>query len=174
MIDLGLSLSSCVKREKVQDSKTVRRATDGPRRSYMSQASTVSLVPSLVCNEQKDKGNKMPSLASPEASNACPSVEQMKLGNVSPSKQPSVKDEPSCPTNNDTNRLQYNGGLGDQKSSAPVLPVSSSQSFSSNVVTRPFNTSSESTKRVHGLAVLKASRESSLQAGEYRSIQLVL
>uniref|UniRef100_A0A453A2Y6 Uncharacterized protein n=1 Tax=Aegilops tauschii subsp. strangulata TaxID=200361 RepID=A0A453A2Y6_AEGTS len=167
--DLGLSLSSCVKREKVQDSKTVRRATDGPRRSYMSQASTVSLVPSLVCNEQKDKGNKMPSLASPEASNACPSVEQMKLGNVSPSKQSSMKDEPSCPTNNDTNRLQYNGGLGDQKSSAPVLPVSSSQSFSSNVVTRPFNTSSESTKSVHGLAVLKASRESSLQAGEYRS-----
>ncbi|KAK3155529.1 hypothetical protein QOZ80_2BG0204370 [Eleusine coracana subsp. coracana] len=41
--DLGLSLSSCVKREKVQDSTTARKPTDGPRRSYMSQASTVSL-----------------------------------------------------------------------------------------------------------------------------------
>ncbi|KAM0871709.1 hypothetical protein ACQ4PT_039196 [Festuca glaucescens] len=111
--DLGLSLSSC-KREKVNDSKTVRRSTDGPRRSYMSQASTVSLVPSVVCDEQKDKGNKMLSLASPETNNASPPVEQMKLGNVSPSKEPCVKNELSCPINNDTSRLQCNGGLGDQ------------------------------------------------------------
>ncbi|KAM0905659.1 hypothetical protein ACQ4PT_017254 [Festuca glaucescens] len=166
--DLGLSLSSCVKREKVNDSKTVRRSTDGPRRSYMSQASTVSLVPSFVCDEQKDKGNKMLSLASPETNNASPPVEQMKLGNVSPSKEPCVKNELSCPTNNDTSRLQCNGGLGDQISSAPVLSVSSSQSFSSNVVTRPFNSSSESAKSVHGLAVLKGSRESSFQTGDCR------
>jgi len=166
--DLGLSLSSCVKREKVNDSKTVRRSTDGPRRSYMSQASTVSLVPSFVRSEQKDKGNKVPSSASPETNNASPSVEQMKSGNLSPSKEPCDKAEVSCPTNNDTNRLQCNGGLGDQKSSAPALSVSSSQSFSSNVVTRPFNSSSESTKSVHGLAVLKGNRES-FQTGDLRS-----
>ena len=102
--DLGLSLSSCVKKEKVHDTKTVRRSTDGPRRSYMSQASTVSLVPSFACNEQKDKGNKMPSAASPETNNASPSVEQMKLGNVSPSKEPCSKNELSCPTNNEIGR----------------------------------------------------------------------
>ncbi|CAM0953455.1 unnamed protein product [Alopecurus aequalis] len=167
--DLGLSLSSCVKREKVQDSKTVRRSTDGPRRSYMSQASTVSLVPSFVCNEQKDKGNKMLSAASPETNNASPSVDQMKLGNVSPSKEPCVKNELSCPTKNDTDRLQYNGGLGEQRSCAPALSVSSSQSFSSNVVTRPFNSSSESTKSMHGLAVVKGGKESSFQNGDCTS-----
>ncbi|AQK55553.1 Putative lysine-specific demethylase JMJ16 [Zea mays] len=43
-------------REKDQDSKTPRRVADGPRRSYMSQASTVSLAPSLVCNEQNNNG----------------------------------------------------------------------------------------------------------------------
>ncbi|AQK55651.1 Lysine-specific demethylase JMJ703 [Zea mays] len=62
---LGLSLRSCVKREKDQDSKTPRRVTDGPRRSYMSQASTVSLAPSLVCNEQNNNGSNMnPSMES--------------------------------------------------------------------------------------------------------------
>ncbi|CAD6339579.1 unnamed protein product [Miscanthus lutarioriparius] len=63
--DLGLSLSLCVKREKVQDSKTVRRLTDGPRRSYMSQASTVSLVPSSVSTEQKSNENKTLDLGCP-------------------------------------------------------------------------------------------------------------
>lgn len=164
--DLGLSLSSCVKREKATGSRTVRRSTDGPRRSYMSQASTVSLVPSSASSEQKDKGNKMLSLASPETNNACPSAEQMKPGNVSPSKEPCVKNDTSCPTNSVANILRYNGRLGDQRSSATIL---SSQSFSSNVVTRPFNTSSESMKSLHGLAGLKGSGESSLQTGNCRS-----
>lgn len=63
--DLGLSFSSCVKREKVQDSKTVRRLTDGPRRSYMSQASIVPLIPSSISTEQKKNEDKTLDLGCP-------------------------------------------------------------------------------------------------------------
>ncbi|KAF8650532.1 hypothetical protein HU200_063904 [Digitaria exilis] len=163
--DLGLSLSSCVKREKGQDSKIVRRLTDGPRRSYMSQASTVSLVPS---SEQKDNENKIVDICSPvmislkvnqDMNSACTSVEQIKLGNVSPLKEPCVKNELSSPINSDTSCQQYNGVTGGHKSSSP-----SGQSFPSNSVTRPLITSGESTGSVHGLAVLKESRET-LQNG---------
>ncbi|KAL6631367.1 hypothetical protein ACP70R_028217 [Stipagrostis hirtigluma subsp. patula] len=166
--DLGLSLSSCVKRDNVQDSKTVRRSTDGPRRSYMSQASTVSLVPSSVCIEPKNNANKMLEIGSPctnlfqkslETNNAHPSVEQIKLGNVSPLKEPCMKNEFSSPTINSTSRQQYNEGIGGLKGSAPSLTVPSSQSFSSNVVTRPLVASDESMRNVHGLAVFKDSRE---------------
>jgi histone demethylase JARID1 len=170
--DLGLSLSSCVKREKVQDSKTVRRLTDGPRRSYMSQASTVSLVPSW---EQKNNENKILDVANPgmnfvkicqEANSASPSIEQTKLGNVSPLKEPCVKNELSCPTNNETSQQQYNGGTGGHKGSAPSLTTPSGQSFPSNAVTRPLITSSEPMRTVHGLGVLKESRENYFQTGD--------
>jgi hypothetical protein len=60
-------------------------------------------------------------------------------------------------------------GLETRKALHPSYQFLPTNHFS-NVVTRPFNTSSESNKSVHGLAVLKASRESSLQAGEYRSL----
>lgn len=44
---LRLSLSSCVKREKDQVSKTVRLVTNGPKRSYMSHNIIGAF---LVCN----------------------------------------------------------------------------------------------------------------------------
>ncbi|WVZ81622.1 hypothetical protein U9M48_028977 [Paspalum notatum var. saurae] len=154
--DLGLSLSSCVKREKVQDSKTVRRLTDGPRRSYMSQASTVSLVPSFVCTEQKNNENKTLDVDSQKTNNVYPSVEQIKPENVSPPKEPCMK---SCPTNNVTNQQEHNGGSGGHKGSTPNLTVPSGQSFPANAVTRPIITSGESMRSVHGLAVFKESRE---------------
>uniref|UniRef100_A0A0A9E2U1 Zinc finger C5HC2-type domain-containing protein n=1 Tax=Arundo donax TaxID=35708 RepID=A0A0A9E2U1_ARUDO len=175
--DLGLSLSSCVKREKVQDSKTVRRSTDGPRRSYMSQASTVSLVPSFVCIEQKNNGNKMLDVGSqgtsllqksPVTNNACPSEEQIKSGNVSPIKEQCMKNEVSCPINNGTSRQQYNDGIEGHKSSAPSLTAPSGQSFLYNVPTRPLITSGESMRSMHGSAVFKESRETS-QTGECTS-----
>ncbi|CAL5036525.1 unnamed protein product [Urochloa decumbens] len=169
--DLGLSLSSCVKREKVQDSKTVRRLTDGPRRSYMSQASTVSLVPS---SEQKNNENKILDVGSPgvnvlkisrEMNSACPSAEQIKPGNVSTLKEPGVKNELSCPTNSDvTSRRQYNGGT---KLPAPNLAAPFGQSFPSSAVTRPLITAGESMRSVHGLAILKESRETSSRTGDY-------
>ncbi|XP_062233109.1 lysine-specific demethylase JMJ703-like [Phragmites australis] len=172
--DLGLSLSACVKRENVQDSKTVHRSTDGPRRSYMSQASTVSLVPPSVCTEQKNNGNEMLDAVSPgtnllkkspETNNACPSLEQIKLGNISLLKEPCVKNELSCPTNIGTSRRQYNGGIGGYKGSAPSLTVPSGQLLSSNVVTRPLITSGESMRSAHGLAVFNESRETSRTGG---------
>ncbi|EEC78664.1 hypothetical protein OsI_18782 [Oryza sativa Indica Group] len=168
--DLGLSLSSCVKREKVQDSKTVRRLTDGPRRSYMSQASAVSLVSSSTSNEQKDEGNKIMKIASPQTNNVCPSVEQRKSENISPLKEPCVRNELSCTTNSDSNGLQYNGGLGGHKGSAPGLPVSSSPSFSSNVATRPISTSSVSMKIVQGLVASKSCIQASSRTGDSRSL----
>ncbi|KAL5232150.1 hypothetical protein ABZP36_030926 [Zizania latifolia] len=168
--DLGLSLSSCVKREKVQDSKTLRKSADGPRRSYMSQASAVSLVPSFACNEQKDEGNKILKIPSPQTNSACPSVEQMKFENISPLREPCMMNELSCPTNSDTNRLQCNGGLGGHKGSAPGLLVSSSQPFSSNVAARPISTLSESKKVVQGLVASKVCIEASSRAGDGRSL----
>ncbi|CAN6208876.1 unnamed protein product [Urochloa humidicola] len=170
--DLGLSLSSCVKREKVQDSKTVRRLTDGPRRSYMSQASTVSLVPS---SEQKNNENKILDVGSPgvnalkisqETNSACPSVEQIKLGNVSPLKESGVKNELSCPTNSGTSRREYNGGTIVHDCPAPNLAAPFGQSFPSDAVTRPLITAGESMRSAHGLAILKESRETSSQAGD--------
>ncbi|CAN6245682.1 unnamed protein product [Urochloa humidicola] len=145
---LGLSLSSCVKREKDQDMKTLRRSTDGPRRSYMSQASTVSLSPSLVCNEQKRRGNKM--LNSLEMNTGCHSVEQLKSGNDSPQKEPWVKNDLACTLNNGTGQLQYTGGPGGHKNSELSLPTPPGLSFSSSVATRPLNTSGEYTKNVYG------------------------
>ncbi|OEL13556.1 Lysine-specific demethylase JMJ703 [Dichanthelium oligosanthes] len=170
--DLGLSLSSCVKREKVQDSKTVRRLTDGPRRSYMSQASTVSLMPS---SEQKNNENKILDVASPgmnllkvsrEMNSACPSVEQIKPGNISPLKELCVQNELSCPTNDDASRQQYNGMTGGHKGSAPSFTVPSGQSFPLNAVTKPLIASGESMRNAHGLAVLKESRETSSRTGD--------
>ncbi|KAG8084850.1 hypothetical protein GUJ93_ZPchr0010g9654 [Zizania palustris] len=159
--DLGLSLSSCVKREKVQDSKTVRKSADGPRRSYMSQASAVSLVPSFACNEQKDEGNKILKIPSPQTNSACPSVEQMKFENISPLREPCMRNELSYPTNTDTNKLQGNGGLGGHKGSAPGLLVLSSQPFSFDVAARPISTLSESKKIVQGLVASKVCIEAS-------------
>lgn len=169
--DLGLSLSSCVKREKVQDSKTVRRLTDGPRRSYMSQASTVSLVPS-VSTEQKKDDNKTLDLGSsgmnllkisPETNNVCPLTKQIKSENVSQLKEPCVKNELSCPTSNGTSQ-QHNGGIGGHKVAAPSLMVPSSHSFAANAVTRPLVTSG-----THVLAVFKESRETSSRTGDCTS-----
>ncbi|TKW42176.1 hypothetical protein SEVIR_1G366100v4 [Setaria viridis] len=140
---LGLSLSSCVKQEKDQDLKTLSRATDGPRRSYMSQASTVLLSPSLVCNEQKSSGNKMLNSGCSEINTACPSAEQLKSANVSPQKEPWVKNDLACTLNNGVSQLQYNGGPGGHKNSALGLPIPSGVSFSSNVATRPFSTSGD-------------------------------
>ena len=175
--DLGLSLSLCVKREKVQDSKTVRRLTDGPRRSYMSQASTVSLVPSSVSTEQKSNENKTLDLGcpgtnllkiSPEANSACPLTKQIKSENVSQLKEPCVKNELSCPTSNGTSR-QHNGGIGGHKVAAPSLMVPSGQSFPAHAVIRPLITSGESTRSAHVLAVSKESRETSCQTGDCTS-----
>lgn len=172
--DLGLSLSSCVKREKVQDSKTVRRLTDGPRRSYMSQASTVSLVPSSVSAEQKNNENRTLDLGSPsmnllkmssEANNACPLAEQIKSENVSQLKEPCVKNDLSCPTSNDTSR-QHNGGIGCHKVLAPSVIFPSGQSFPANAVTRPLITSGESMRSAHVLAVFKENRETSSRTGD--------
>uniref|UniRef100_A0A0A9FPC1 Zinc finger C5HC2-type domain-containing protein n=1 Tax=Arundo donax TaxID=35708 RepID=A0A0A9FPC1_ARUDO len=159
--DLGLSLSSCVKQEKVQDSRTVHRSTDGPRRSYMSHASTVSLVPSFVCTEQQNNENKMLNSASPVTNNVCPSAEQIKLGNFSPLKEPCVKNELCCTPNNGISQLQYNGVPGGHTNSASSLSVPSGQSFSSNVVTRSLSNSGESMKSAHGLAIFEESIESS-------------
>ncbi|GJN29055.1 hypothetical protein PR202_gb17246 [Eleusine coracana subsp. coracana] len=176
--DLGLSLSSCVKREKVQDSKTVCRTTDGPRRSYMSQASAVSLVPSAVCTEQKNNGNKVLDTASPgtntlpqnsETNNTCPSIGQIKSGNVSPLKEQVVKSELFCPPNNGTNQQQYNEGIGCYKGLTPSSAVPSGKSFSSSPVTRPLITSAESMRSAHGLAEFRDSRESSSRTGESSS-----
>uniref|UniRef100_A0A0D9XCP7 JmjC domain-containing protein n=1 Tax=Leersia perrieri TaxID=77586 RepID=A0A0D9XCP7_9ORYZ len=168
--DLGLSLSSCVKREKVQDSKTVRRLTDGPRRSYMSQASAVSLVPSFSSNGQKDEGNKILKIDSPQTNNACPSAEQVKSENISPSKEPCIRNELSCPTNSDTNRPQYNGGLGGHKGSVLGLSVSSSQPFSSNGASRPIGASIASMKIVQGLVASKGCIQASSRTGDSRSL----
>lgn len=172
--DLGLSLSSCVKREKVQDSKTVRRTTDGPRRSYMSQASAVSLVPSVVCTEQKNNGNNVLDIASPgsnslpqnsETNNPCSSIGQVKPGTnqqtmvpqgTSPLKESVVKE--FYPTNNGTNQ-QYNEGIGGYKGLTPSLTVTSGKS--PNAVARPLITSAESMRSAHGLAEYRESRESS-------------
>ncbi|CAN6279662.1 unnamed protein product [Urochloa humidicola] len=147
---LGLSLSSCVKREKDQDLKTLRRATDGPRRSYMSHASTVSSSPSLVCNEQKSSGDKMKNSAYSEMSTACHSAEQLKSGNGLPQKDTWVKNDLACTLNNGVNQLQYNGGPGGHKNSALSLPTPPGLSFSSNVATRPLNTSGECMKNAYG------------------------
>ncbi|XP_006654139.1 lysine-specific demethylase JMJ703 [Oryza brachyantha] len=168
--DLGLSLSSCVKREKVQDSKTVRRITDGPRRSYMSQASAVSLVPSFACNEQKDEGNKITEIASPQTINVCPSAEEMKSENISTLKEPGVRNELPCTANSDTNSLQYNGGHGGHQGSAPGLSVSSSQSFPSNGTARLFSTSSASMKIVQGLVASKGCIQPSSRTGDGRPL----
>ncbi|AQK55552.1 Putative lysine-specific demethylase JMJ16 [Zea mays] len=84
-------------REKDQDSKTPRRVADGPRRSYMSQASTVSLAPSLVCNEQNNNGNKMLDKASLET-DTCPFTEQIKSGTIS-LQEAHMKTEVSCTLN---------------------------------------------------------------------------
>ncbi|KAL6838598.1 hypothetical protein ACP4OV_031555 [Aristida adscensionis] len=164
--DLGLSLSSFVKRENAQDSKTFRRSTDGPRRSYMSQASTVSLVPSLICTEQKTNGTKMLDIASPgtnqkglETNNACPSLEQIKVGNTSQLKEFCMKNELSYPTIDSTGRQQYSEGTVDLKGSVPSLTVPSSQSFTSNAVTIPLVASGEYMRNMHGLVVVKDSRE---------------
>ncbi|TVU11697.1 hypothetical protein EJB05_45299, partial [Eragrostis curvula] len=174
--DLGLSLSSCVQREKVQDSKIVRRATDGPRRSYMSQASAVSLVPAVVCTEQKTNGNKALDGASPGTNsipensgtnNVCPSIGQVRSGNVSPVKEPCVKSEVFCPTNNVTNPQPQ--GIGGCKGLAPSSTVPFGQSFSSNAVTRPLTTSGESMRTAHGAVEFRDSRESFSQIGESSS-----
>ncbi|XP_062220666.1 lysine-specific demethylase JMJ703-like [Phragmites australis] len=167
--DLGLSLSSCVKREQVLDSKTVRRSTDGPRRSYMSQVSTVLLVPSFSCNEQKNNGHKMLNSASPETNNVCPSAEQLKSENASALKWPCMKNELSCTLNSGIGQLQYNGGPGDHRNSSPSLSVPSGQSFSSNVVTSSLSTSGESMRSAHGLAMFKESKESSSRFGNCTS-----
>ncbi|KAF8723707.1 hypothetical protein HU200_021671 [Digitaria exilis] len=140
---------------------------DWDRRIFLFRydASTVSLVPS---SEQKDNENKIVDICSPgmislkvnqDMNSACTSVEQIKLGHVSPLKEPCVKNELSSPINSDTSCQQYNGVTGGHKSSSP-----SGQSFPSNSVTRPLITSGESTGSVHGLAVLKESRET-LQNG---------
>ncbi|CAO2040282.1 unnamed protein product [Urochloa humidicola] len=153
---LGLSLSSCVKREKDQNLKILRRSTDGPRRSYMSQASTVSLSPSLVCNEQKSSGNK--TLNSSEMNAGCHSVEQLKSGNDSPQKEPWVKNGLPCTLNNGTGQLQYTGGPGGHKNSELSLPTPPGPSFSSSVATRPLNTSGEYTKNAYGSLPVMADR----------------
>jgi hypothetical protein len=173
--DLGLSLSSCVKREKVQDFKTVRRTTDGPRRSYMSQVSAVSLVPSIVCTEQKNNGNKLLDIGSlgtkflpqnSETNNACPSVGQAKSGNVSlsPLKESDMKSELFCPTNNVNNCQQYNGGIEGYKGLTPSSTLPSGKPFSSNAVMRTLTTTGESMSSAHGLA------ESSSRTGEFSSL----
>lgn len=139
---LGLSLSSRVKQEKDQDLKTLSRATDGPRRSSMSHVSTVSLSPSLVCNEQKSSGNKILNSGCLEINAACPSAE-LKSGNVSPQKEPWVKNDLACTLNSGVSQLQYDGGPGGLKSSAQSLPIPSGIPFSANVATRPFSTSGD-------------------------------
>jgi hypothetical protein len=169
--DLGLSLSSCVKREKVQDSKTVRRLTDGPRRSYMSQASTVSLIPSSVSTEQKKNEDKTLDLGcpgmnlpkiSPEANNLRPSTEQIKSENLSQLKEPCVKNELSCPTSNGTSQ-EHKGGIGGHKLAAASMMVLSGQSFPANA--------GESVRNAHVLAVFKEGRDctSSLTLREYHN-----
>ncbi|CAD6241795.1 unnamed protein product [Miscanthus lutarioriparius] len=154
---LGLSLSSCVKREKDQDSKTLCRVTDGPRRSYMSQASTVSLAPSLVCNEQNNNGNKMLDTSSLETDTSGPSTEQIKSGNISLQKETRTKNEVPCTLNNSVSPEGHKGSLN--------FPVPSGQSFSSNFATRSLSTKGESMKNAYGLAVFEGSRESS-RAGD--------
>ncbi|KAF8691686.1 hypothetical protein HU200_040072 [Digitaria exilis] len=146
---LGLSLSSCVKREKDQDLETLRRTTGGPRRSYMSRATTVSLAPSLVCNEQKRSGNKMLNPGSSKMNTACPSAEQIKSENVSHRKETYLKNELACTPNIGVSQLQYNGRPGGYKSSAVSLPVPSGQSFSSNVATKPLSISGEYMKTTY-------------------------
>lgn len=156
---LGLSLSSCVKREKDQDLKTLRRVTDGPRRSYMSQASTVSLAPSLVFNEQNNNGNKMLDTACLKT-DTCPFAEQMKHGNVSLQKEACTKSKVSCTLNKSISQLEYNGVPEGHKSSLS-LPIPSGQPFPSNFATRPLSSSGESMKNAYGLAVFTGSGESS-------------
>ncbi|TVU27776.1 hypothetical protein EJB05_19277, partial [Eragrostis curvula] len=124
--DLGLSLSSCVKREKVQESTTARRSTDGPRRSYMSPASTVSLVHSFVCNEQENNGHKMFNSASPEMNNVCLSPEQLKSGNISPSKEPCLENEVCCSQNDGISQFpsSHSSALGGSMQNAHGLALS--------------------------------------------------
>lgn len=152
---LGLSLRSCVKREKDQDSKTPRRVTDGPRRSYMSQASTVSLAPSLVCNEQNNNGNKMLDKASLET-DTCPFTEQIKSGTIS-LQEAHMKTEVSCTLNSSV--------IPEGHKSSLSLPVPSGHSLSSNFATRSLSTAGESVKNTYDLVVFKGSRESS-RAGD--------
>ena len=167
---LGLSLSSCVKREKEQDLKTLRRATDGPRRSYMSHASTVSLSPSLVCNEQKSCGNKMLNSACSEMNTADPSAEQLKLGNVPPQKEPWVKNDLACILNTGASQLQYNGGPGGDKNSAPCLSVPAGQSSSSNVGTRSLSTSGDYIKNAYGSVPVMVDHRSNMKPSSESSI----
>ncbi|AQK55555.1 Lysine-specific demethylase JMJ703 [Zea mays] len=152
---LGLSLRSCVKREKDQDSKTPRRVADGPRRSYMSQASTVSLAPSLVCNEQNNNGNKMLDKASLET-DTCPFTEQIKSGTIS-LQEAHMKTEVSCTLNSSV--------IPEGHKSSLSLPVPSGHSLSSNFATRSLSTAGESVKNTYDLVVFKGSRESS-RAGD--------
>ncbi|KAG2536839.1 lysine-specific demethylase JMJ703-like isoform X2 [Panicum virgatum] len=166
---LGLSLSSCVKREKEQDLKTLRRATDGPRRSYMTHASTVSLSSSLVCNEQKSCGNKMLNSACSEMSTADPSADQLKLGNVSPQKEPWVKNDLACTLNTGASQLQYNGGPGGDKNTAPSLSVRAGQS-SSNVGTRSLSTSGEYNKNAYSSLPVMVDHRSNMKPSSESSI----
>jgi hypothetical protein len=153
--DLGLSLSSCVKREKVPDSTIARRSTDGPRRSYMAQASTVSLVTLSVCDEQKNNGNEMVNSGSPAPNHACSSAEQMKTG-ISPLKEPSEKNEVSCTQNNVTSQfptVPFSTSGGSMKSvPGLVLGEHPQNNITSQFPTPPFSTGG-SMKSVHGLVL---------------------
>jgi len=81
---------------------------------------------------------------------ADPSAEQLKLGNVSPQKEPWVKNDLACTLNTGASQLQYNGGPGGDKNTAPSLPVPTGQSSSSNVWTRSLSTSDEYNKNAYG------------------------
>ena len=134
----------------------------------MSQASTVSLIPSSVSTEQKKNEDKTLDLGCPgmnlpkislEANNLCPLIEQIKSENLSQLKEPCVKNELSCPTNNGTSQ-EHKGGIGGHKLAAASMMVLSGQSFPANA--------SESVRNAHVLAVFKEGRDctSSITLGE--------
>jgi histone demethylase JARID1 len=61
-----------------------------------------------------------------------------------------VNNDLACTLNTVASQLQYNGGPGGDKNSAPSLSVPSGQSSSSNVGTRPLSTSGEYIKNAYG------------------------